>query len=56
MPYRDKNADYAYRKRNQKKYTITLSRLSEKEVIDYIDSHKPNNAFIKNLIKQSMKN
>lgn len=54
MPYKNKKDQQAYQKKVEKKYTITLSRVSEKDIIEYIDSHKPCNAFIKSLVKKDM--
>ena len=55
MPYKDKEKYNAYKRRTTAHYSVTVSRVSEQDMIDYLDAHKPCNAYIKNLIRQDMK-
>ena len=54
MPYKDKKMKQEYQKRVQNKYTITVSKVSEQEIIDHLEKHKPVNAYIKALIKKDL--
>ena len=53
---KDKYADtkYRWKKDNTKVYSTRLSKVSEQDIIDWLESHRPTNAYIKNLIIKDM--
>ena len=43
-----------WKRNNVKSYAIRCSRVSEKDLIEWMDKHKPSNAYIKGLIRADM--
>ena len=55
MP-KDKYAEtkYRWKQENTKVFTTRLSKVSEQEMIDWLENHRPTNAYIKGLIREDM--
>ena len=54
MPYKDKKKEQEYQKRVQKKYSFTVSKVNEKDMIDFLETHRPVYTYVKGLIRQDM--
>lgn len=55
MP-KDKYAEtkYRWKQENTKIFTTRLSKVSEQKMIDWLENHRPTNAYIKGLIREDM--
>ena len=54
MPYKDKKKQREYQKRVEKAYSFKVSKVSEMELIEFLEQHRPVNTYLKSLVKQEM--
>jgi len=54
MPYKDKEKWNAYKKKVMMKYSISVSKVSEQNMIDFLERKRPVNGYIKRLILEDM--
>ena len=54
MPYKDKEKYNAYKRKTVKFYAVSVSRVSEQDIIEFLESKRPVNNYIRGLIKQDM--
>ena len=45
---------YKWKSENTKIYTTRVSKVSEQDIMEWLESHRPTNAYIKNLIREDM--
>ena len=54
MPYKDKKKQQEYQRKVEKKYAFSVSKVSEQDMIIFLEQHRPVNAYLKSLVKQEM--
>jgi hypothetical protein len=54
MPYNDSAKDYNWRKKNQRRIVLYLSRISENDIIEWIESQPSMQGAIKDLIRKEI--
>ena len=45
---------YKWKAENTKIYTTRVSKVSERDIMDWLETHRPTNAYIKGLIRKDM--
>lgn len=54
MPYKDKKKQQECQKRVERHYSFTVSKISDLDIIEHLENHKPYNSYLKTLVRQDI--